>query len=181
MSNSTETIVFGGGCFWCIEAVFQMLRGVESVTSGYAGGEKSDPNYYQVVNGNSGHAEVVQIEYDPVAVSLENLYAVFFTTHDPTTRNRQGADVGTQYRSVIYYTTPEQKIAAENYIEKLTDAKVFVNPIVTELEALQKFYPAETYHQNYYQNNQDSNPYCQVVIDPKIAKIRQQYAHLLKK
>ena len=181
MSNSRETIVFGGGCFWCIEAVFQMLQGVESVTSGYAAGEKENPNYQQISTGTSGHAEVVQVEYDPAILSLENLYAVFFTAHDPTTRDRQGDDVGPQYRSVIYYTTPEQKTAAENYMEKLTDEKVYASRIVTELEPLQKFYSAEDYHQNYYNNNKDYNPYCQVVIDPKIAKIRASFAHLLKK
>lgn len=177
----TEKIIFGGGCFWCIEAVFQMLKGVESVTSGYTGGEKDNPNYFQVSTGNSGHAEVVQIEYDSNIISLENLYAVFFTAHDPTTPDRQGGDVGMQYRSVIYYTTPEQKTAAEQYMKKLFDEKVYSRPLVTELEPLQKFYPAEEYHQNYYQNNQDVNPYCQVVIDPKIAKIRASFAHLLKK
>lgn len=177
----TESIVFGGGCFWCIEAVYQMLRGVTKVTSGYAGGEEREADYYKVSNGNTGHAEVVEVQFDPSVITIDNLLAVFFTAHDPTTRNRQGADTGTQYRSVILYTTPEQKIAAENYIQKITNEKVYPNPIVTELEALPKFFPAEVYHQNYYQNNRDANPYCQVVIDPKITKIRASFAHLLQK
>lgn len=175
-----ETIVFGGGCFWCIEAVYQMLQGVTKVTSGYAGGADEKPNYYSVSSEKTGHAEVIEVEYDPSIITLENLYAVFFTAHDPTTRNRQGADQGTQYRSVILYTTEAQKTAAENFMKKLTAEKVYPNPIVTELETLQKFYPAEDYHQNYYQQNKDANPYCQVVIDPKIAKIRASFAHLLK-
>ncbi len=176
----TEKIVFGGGCFWCIEAVYQLLNGVTKVTSGYAGGENDNPNYYSVSSEKTGHAEVVQVEYDPAVITLENLYAVFFTAHDPTTKNRQGADVGTQYRSVILYTTEEQKTAAENYIKKLTAEKIYSDIIVTELEPLQKFYEAEDYHQNYYNQNKDQNPYCEVVIDPKITKIRQSFAHLLK-
>lgn len=176
-----EKIVLGGGCFWCIEAVYQMLQGVQKVTSGYAGGADDKPNYYSVSSEKTGHAEVVEVEYDPQVLTLENLFAVFFTAHDPTTRNQQGADKGTQYRSVILYTNPEQKMAAEKYIEKLVTEKVYSNPIVTELDPLQKFFPAEEYHQNYYQQNKDVNPYCQVVIDPKIAKIRASFAHLLRK
>lgn len=176
-----EKIVLGGGCFWCIEAVYQMLQGVHKVTSGYAGGVDDKPNYYSVSSEKTGHAEVVQVEYDPQILTLENLFAVFFTAHDPTTRDQQGADKGTQYRSVILYTTPEQKAAAEKYMEKLSAEKVYSNPLVTELEPLQKFFPAEDYHQNYYQQNKDVNPYCQVVIDPKITKIRASFAHLLRK
>lgn len=176
-----EKIVLGGGCFWCIEAVYQMLQGVYKVTSGYAGGADDKPNYYSVSSEKTGHAEVVEVEYDPQILTLENLFAVFFTAHDPTTRDQQGADKGTQYRSVILYTTPEQKAAAENYMDKLSAEKVYSNPLVTELEPLQKFFPAEDYHQNYYQQNKDVNPYCQVVIDPKIAKIRASFAHLLRK
>ena len=176
-----EKIVFGGGCFWCVEAVYQLLEGVTKVTSGYAGGEKANPNYYSVMSDGSGHAEVVEVEYDSSVISLENIYAVFFTAHDPTSLNKQGADAGPQYRSVILYTTEEQKTAAEQYIKKLTDEKIYTKPIVTALEPLEKFYEAEAYHQNYYNNNQEANPYCQVVIDPKIAKIRQSFAHLLRK
>ena len=176
-----EKIVLGGGCFWCIEAVYQMLDGVIKVTSGYAGGADDKPNYYSVSSEKTGHAEVIEVEYDPSVLTLENLYAVFFTAHDPTTRNQQGADKGTQYRSVILYTTSEQKTEAEKYMQKLAAEKVYSNPIVTELDPLQKFFPAEDYHQNYYAQNKDANPYCQVVIDPKIAKIRASFAHLLRK
>lgn len=180
------TIVFAGGCFWCVEAVFQMLRGVEKVESGYAGAPHqpvpgkvaSFPTYEQVSSGTTGHAEVVRVEYDPNIVTLEDLLAVFFSSHDPTTRNRQGADVGSQYRSAIFYTTPLQKTAAEAYMKKLEDEKTFSSPIVTELAPLEAFYPAEEYHKDYYRKNQE-NPYCQAVIDPKIAKLRQSYAHLL--
>jgi len=175
-----EKIVFGGGCFWCIEAVFQMLRGVSKVTSGYAGGADDKPNYYSVSSEKTGHAEVVEVQYDSSVITIDILLAVFFTAHDPTTRNRQGADQGTQYRSVILYTTAAQKTAAENFIKKLTNDKVYVNPIVTELEPLSQFYEAENYHQNYYNQNKDVNPYCQVVIDPKIAKIRQSFAAWLQ-
>lgn len=175
-----EKIVFGGGCFWCIEAVFQMLRGVTKVTSGYAGGVDDKPNYYSVSSEKTGHAEVVEVQYDSSVITIDTLLAVFFTAHDPTTRNRQGADQGTQYRSVILYTTAAQKTAAENFIKKLTDDKVYANPIVTELEPLSQFYEAENYHQNYYNQNKDVNPYCQVVIDPKIAKIRQSFAAWLQ-
>lgn len=162
-----------------MQAMFQMLRGVESVTSGYAGGDKPNPTYGQVSAEVTGHAEVIEIKFDPSIVKLEDLFAVFFTSHDPTSRNRQGADTGTQYRSVILYTTPEQKTAAEMFMKKLTDEGTFSKPIVTELELLPAFYPAEQYHQNYYRNNQDQ-PYCQAVIDPKIAKLRKTFAHLLK-
>lgn len=176
----TEKIVLGGGCFWCIEAVYQMVRGVTKVTSGYAGGADDKPNYYSVSSEKTGHAEVIEVEFDPSVLSLENLFAIFFTAHDPTTRNQQGADKGTQYRSVILYTTEAQKAGAEEYMKKLTEEKVYSNPVVTELLSLEKFFPAEDYHQNYYNQNKDVNLYCQVVIDPKIAKIRQSFAHLLK-
>lgn len=176
-----ETIVFGGGCFWCIEAVYQMLHGVTKVTSGYAGGEEKTARYFSVINGDTGHAEVVEVQFDPAVITLENILAVFFTSHDPTSVNKQGADTGPEYRSVIFYTTLAQKTAAENYVKKLTTEKVYQKPIVTTVEALSGFFPAEDYHQNYYQNNYNANPYCQVVIDPKIVKIRQSFAHLLKK
>ncbi len=177
----TESIVFGGGCFWCIEAVYQMLQGVTKVTSGYAGGEEREADYHKVSSGNTGHTEVVEVQFDPSVISFDQILAVFFTAHDPTSLNRQGADAGTQYRSAIFYTTEEQKADIEAYIHKLTAEGVYTKPIVTDVQALQKFYPAEAYHQNYYAQNRDSNPYCQVVIDPKIAKIRQSFAHLLKK
>lgn len=170
-----EKIVLGGGCFWCIEAIYQMLRGVTKVTSGYAGKEGERVNYY------TGNAEVVEVEFDPSIISLENIFAVFFTAHDPTSLNKQGADTGPQYRSVILYTSEEQRIAAEKFMQKLTDEKVYSKPLVTDLEPLEKFFEAEAVHQNYYNNNQNYNPYCQVVIDPKIAKIRASFAHLLRK
>ena len=178
MSKSVDTIIFGGGCFWCVEAVMQMLRGVKKVTSGYAGGTLPNPTYQDVSSGTTGHAEVIQIDYDPSVVALDDLLAVFFSSHDPTALNRQGNDVGTQYRSVIFYTKPEQKPVIEAYIQKLTADKTFPKDIVTTVEPLTTFYPAEDYHQNYYRNN-STQPYCQFTIDPKIAKLRQQYAHLL--
>jgi peptide-methionine (S)-S-oxide reductase len=179
MPNNTETIVFGGGCFWCVEAIFQMLKGVESVTSGYAGGDMPNPSYEQVSRQRTGHAEVVRVVFDPSVVTLETLLAVFFTSHDPTTVNRQGGDVGEQYRSAVYYTDEAQKLVIESFIKKLTDDKTFSKPIVTEVKPLGAFYEAEGYHQNYYENNQDA-PYCQAVIDPKIVKLRKTFAHLLK-
>lgn len=174
-----QTIIFGGGCFWCVEAVFQMLNGVISVTSGYAGGRRPHPSYEEVSAELTGHAEVVKVAFDPSIVTLNDLLTVFFTTHDPTTLNQQGADVGTQYRSAIYFTYPEQKTAIEAFIKQLVDDRIFAKPIVTELKNLDAFYQAEAYHQNYYQQNQDK-PYCQAVINPKIAKLRQKYTHLLR-
>ena len=174
-----QSIVFGGGCFWCLEAVFQMLRGVEKVTSGYAGGEATNPTYEAVSGQITGHAEVVEVKYRPSEISLEVLLAVFFTTHDPTTLNRQGNDMGTQYRSAIYFITSEQKEMIEKFMAGLVTDKTFVKPIVTEVKPLEKFYPAENYHQNYYRNNQDQ-PYCQAVINPKISKLRQKFAEFLK-
>lgn len=174
-----QTVVFGGGCFWCVEAVFQRLRGVESVTPGYAGGEQDNPNYYAVANGGTGHAEVIQVVFDPSLISFETLLNVFFAFHDPTTLNRQANDVGTQYRSVIFYTTPEQKLESEKFIAQLESDKVFSNKVVTEVKPLEKFFEAEDYHKNYYNNNADQ-PYCQFMIDPKIAKLRAKFSHLLK-
>lgn len=173
-----QTIIFGGGCFWCMEAVFQMLKGVKSVTSGYAGGRIANPTYQEVNADLTGHAEVIKIEFDPGVVVLEELLAVFFTSHDPTTLNRQGNDVGAQYRSVIYYNSPEQKSVVDNFMNKLTADQVFSKPIITEVQPLEVFYKAEEYHQNYYRQNQDQ-PYCQAVINPKIAKLRQKFLHLL--
>lgn len=171
-----QTILFGGGCFWCVEAVLQRLQGVEKVTSGYAGGSVGKASYEQVSSGATGHAEVVQVEYDPSIISLETLFDVFFSSHDSTTLNRQGADMGTQYRSAIYVQNAEDEVAAHAYIEKLKRSGI---PSVTEVKRVEVFYPAEAYHQNFYNSNQNY-PYCQVVIDPKIAKLRQKFAHLLK-
>ncbi len=175
----TETIIFGSGCFWCTEAIFQMLQGVTSVVSGYAGGKTDHPTYYKIIDGNTEHAEVIKVEFDPTKISLPDLLAVFFSSHDPTTLNRQGHDVGNQYRSIILYTQPEQKNSINHFIQDLTQNKTFSAPIVTEVKPLSTFYPAETNHQNFYQNNQEQ-PYCQVVINPKINKLRTGFAHLLK-
>jgi methionine-S-sulfoxide reductase len=175
----SQSIVFGGGCFWCVEAVFKMLTGVEQVTSGYTGGTLPNPSYEDICTGKTGHTEVVQILYNPTIIDLEELLTVFFTSHDPTTPNQQGNDIGTQYRSVIFYTTLEQKQAAEQFIQELVNNKTFSRPIVTQINPLDRFYPAESYHQNYYANNQNQ-PYCQLVINPKIIKLKQKFAHLLK-
>jgi peptide-methionine (S)-S-oxide reductase len=175
----SQTIIFGGGCFWCMEAVFQMLKGVNSVASGYTGGMMQSPSYEAVCSGTTGHVEAIKIEYDPEIVKLNDLLAVFFTSHDPTTLNRQGNDTGTQYRSAIFYTTPEQQTEIQQFIQKLTNDQVFKDPIVTEVKPASEFYEAEGYHKNYYRNN-ENKPYCQVVISPKIAKLRKQYSHLLQ-
>lgn len=177
--NKTETIVFGGGCFWCTEAVFLELKGVVSVTSGYAGGTLENPTYNQVSAGGTGHAEVIKIEYDPSVIPFRKLLEVFFTAHDPTTKNRQGGDVGDQYRSIILYTTEEQKHEAEAYIRELTEAKKFPNPIVTELKALDRFYKAEDYHLDFFAKNLD-NPYAEAVIAPKVEKVRHLHPDALK-
>jgi peptide-methionine (S)-S-oxide reductase len=160
---------FGSGCFWCTEAIFQQLRGVKSVVSGYSGGTVAQPSYEQVCTGKTGHAEVCQIEYDSSLISYEDLLEVFFTTHDPTTLNRQGNDVGTQYRSVIFYHDEEQRRTAERMKKDLEAKKTFNSPIVTEIAAFKKFYPAEDYHQNYFRNN-PSQQYCRYVVAPKVAK-----------
>lgn len=179
MNNSQEAIVFGGGCFWCTEAVFKMIRGVSSVLPGYAGGHIDNPTYEQVCGGNTGHAEGVQIEYDPQQVSLRSLLTVFFGSHDPTTRNQQGADVGTQYRSVIFYSTPEQKTEIEKFIREINDSNVHGRPVVTEVEPLTKFWVAENYHHDYFAQN-PGNPYCEIVINPKLEKVQKEFADLLK-
>jgi methionine-S-sulfoxide reductase len=166
--NDLEITTIGGGCFWCTEAVFQRIEGVKKVVSGYTGGNIKDPTYREICSGLTGHAEVIQIRYDPQVVSLDRLFAVFFATHDPTTLNRQGNDKGTQYRSVIYYATPEQETIAHAAIKKAQEA--YSEPIVTEVSPLGKFYRAEDYHQNYYVNNK-SQPYCQFVIAPKLKYI----------
>lgn len=167
----TEVAIFGGGCFWCTEAVFIKVKGVTKVESGYAGGFVKNPSYREVCNGTTGHAEVIRIEFNPKEVNYEELLRVFFLTHDPTTLNRQGNDVGTQYRSVIFYSLEEQKIKAENFITELTNEKQFLNPIITEITAFTNFYKAEDYHQDYYSNN-SSQPYCSIVIAPKLEKFR---------
>ena len=180
MSLHNEVIVFGGGCFWCTEAVFKMLKGVISVGPGYAGGkEEHVPTYNEVSGGGSGHAEVIRIEYDPNLVTIENLLTVFFGSHDPTTLNRQGYDVGTQYRSIILYTTPEQKEKVEAFIAELNTSNEMGDPIVTEVEPLGTFYDAESYHKDYYAKN-NGNQYCELVINPKLEKVQQQFAKLLK-
>ncbi|GIV38976.1 MAG: hypothetical protein KatS3mg033_0776 [Thermonema sp.] len=174
-----EIATFGGGCFWCIEAVFQRIKGVEKVVSGYAGGHKPNPTYKEVCSGTTGHAEVCQIYYDPRQISYQELLEVFFTAHDPTTLNRQGADVGTQYRSIILYHNEEQKKIAEHFIQRLEESKIFNDPIVTELKPFTTFYPAEDYHQNYYNNNA-AQPYCTFVVKPKVEKIKKIFSEKIK-
>lgn len=174
-----EICTLGGGCFWCTEAVYVELRGVHKVVSGYAGGALPNPSYQAICTGTTGHAEVVQITYDPSVVSFKEILQIFFTVHDPTTLNRQGADVGTQYRSVIFYHNEEQKRIAKEVMAEITAAKIWSNPLVTELSPAPVFYPAEDYHQDYFANN-GNQPYCQVVIAPKVAKFRKQYLDQLK-
>ncbi|MEK7575421.1 MAG: peptide-methionine (S)-S-oxide reductase MsrA [Patescibacteria group bacterium] len=180
MSEDTkkEVAVFGGGCFWCTEAVFKMLRGVSSVLPGYSGGTIKNPTYDQVCGGRTGHAEVIRLEYDPSLINYRDLLTVFFGSHDPTTRNRQGNDVGTEYRSVIFYTTPEQKKVAEDFIAEINTSNEHGAPVVTELAPLDIFYEAENYHQNYFATH-PGNPYCEVIINPKLEKVQKQFADLL--
>jgi peptide-methionine (S)-S-oxide reductase len=179
-NNNQELATLAGGCFWCLEAVFNDLRGVEKAESGYAGGSVPHPTYEQVCYGTTGHAEVVQITFDPQTISFKELLEVFFTIHDPTTPNRQGADVGTQYRSAIFYHSPEQRAVAEQVIAELSAARVWDAPIVTEVSPLTDFFPAENYHQEYYQRN-PNQPYCRAVVAPKVAKFRKQYLEKLKR
>ena len=174
----TETATLGGGCFWCLDAVYRRLRGVTSVVSGYAGGTTRNPTYHAVCSGATGHAEVVQVTYDPDVISYREILEVFFGTHDPTTLNQQGADVGTQYRSVIFYHTPEQQRVAEQVIAELERDEVFDRPVVTELAPLPEFYPGEAYHQDYFRRNPGQG-YCQAVIAPKVAKLRKSFAEKL--
>ena len=174
MAESREVATLGGGCFWCLEAAYEQIDGVERVVSGYAGGRRPAPTYEQVCSGATGHAEVVQITYDPDVVSYRDLLDIFFTIHDPTTLNRQGADVGTQYRSVIFYHDAEQKRVAEAAIAELGGQGLWPDPIVTEVTEAPEFYPAEAYHQHYYQRN-SRQPYCQAVIAPKLAKLRKHH------
>lgn len=176
MSSNIEQLTVGGGCFWCLEAVFQQVPGVVAVQSGYAAGATQRPRYEQVCGGQTGHAEVVRIEFDPAQVSADVLLDIFWCIHDPTTLNRQGADTGTQYRSIILFADERQKQIAE---QSLAEAdKLFADPIVTEVQPLEKFWPAEDYHQDYYRNN-PMQPYCQMVVEPKVSKFRQRYADLL--
>jgi peptide-methionine (S)-S-oxide reductase len=174
------TATLGGGCFWCLEAVFEELEGVEDVISGYAGGHKPSPSYAEVCGGGTGHAEVVQIVYDPSVLSYEELLTVFFSIHDPTTPDRQGADMGSQYRSIILYQDEAQKKAAESLIAQLDDAGIWDRPIVTEVAPLEKFYRAETYHQDYFARNPDQ-PYCVAVVEPKLEKFRKKFHERLKR
>lgn len=178
-ADKSEVAVFGGGCFWCTEAVFRELRGVTSVTPGYAGGTVPNPSYEAVCTGKTGHAEVSRIVYDPSQISFNDLLTVFFATHDPTTLNRQGNDVGTQYRSVVFYTMEAQKRDAEAFIKKLADSDPHGKPVVTEIKPLTAFYEAENYHHDYFKNN-PSQPYCQLIIEPKVQKLEKQFAELLK-
>ncbi|OGG50764.1 peptide-methionine (S)-S-oxide reductase [Candidatus Kaiserbacteria bacterium RIFCSPHIGHO2_01_FULL_54_36] len=177
------TAIFGGGCFWCTEAVFQMLKGVEKVESGYAGGSTSSPQaaptYEQVSSGTTGHAEVIRVTYDPAVISYEDLLTVFFGSHDPTTPNRQGADVGEQYRSVIFYSDEQERQEAEAKIKEIQDSLTDGTRVVTQVVPLEKFFPAESYHQNYYKSN-TSAPYCQLIIEPKIEKVRKRFSELVK-
>jgi peptide-methionine (S)-S-oxide reductase len=178
-NQQLATATVGGGCFWCTEAVFQNLRGVKSVKSGYAGGHVENPTYQQVCTATTGHAEVIQIAYDPAVISYEDLLEVFFTTHDPTTPNRQGNDVGPQYRSVIYYHDSEQERIARDVIKSVNDRRIWNRPIVTEVSPLPTFYPAEAYHDDYFARN-SGQPYCQVIIEPKVAKLRKQHMDKLR-
>jgi len=169
-----EQAIFGGGCFWCTEAVFQHLKGVNKVVSGYMGGHKPNPSYEDICKGNTGHAEIIRIEFDPEQISFEDLLLVFFKTHNPTTLNQQGNDIGDQYRSVIFYENQEQKLAAENMIDSLEKEMVFDQPIVTEVKPVSLFYSAEDYHQNYYNNNPNKS-YCAFVIQPKLNKFIKEF------
>jgi peptide-methionine (S)-S-oxide reductase len=175
-----ETATLGGGCFWCMEAVFDNLKGVVSAESGYSGGAVQNPTYEQVCTGKTGHAEVVQIAFDPTVISYEDILRIFFTVHDPTTLNRQGDDVGTQYRSVIFYYDEKQKRIAENVVEEIKSENIWDDPIVTELSPFKSFYKAENYHQEYFSKN-PNQPYCRIVIAPKVAEFRKMYQDKLKR
>ena len=179
-TSNLETITLGGGCYWCVEAVYENLDGVKSVVSGFSGGKVANPTYEEVCTGETGHAEVVQVTYDKNKTDINEIFKVFFTVHDPTTLNRQGADVGTQYRSVIFYKNDEQRKAAQSIIVELNKAKVYSSPIVTKVQPFTKFYKADDYHQNYYANNK-SQPYCKMVIQPKLEKFEKVFKDKLKK
>jgi len=175
---NTQTIIFAGGCFWCTEALLKGLKGVLSAEPGYIGGETKNPTYLQVCEGNTGHAEAVRISFDPTLITYGELLSVFFNTHDPTTLNRQGNDIGTQYRSGIFYTNEEQKQEAEALIKELNNSNAYSNPVVTEVTQATEFYVAEDYHKNYYEQNKDK-PYCQIVIAPKLSKLQEKYKNLI--
>ena len=179
MNDSVQLATFAGGCFWCTEAVFLEVKGVEKVVSGFTGGFIKNPAYREVCNGTTGHAEGIQITFNPKEVAYEDLLEIFFATHDPTTLNKQGADVGTQYRSAIFYHSPEQKAKAENYIQLIEKEKLYPNPVVTQIEEAGVFYLAEDYHQNYYNQNKEQG-YCEFVIAPKLDKLRKYYKSMLK-
>ena len=174
MEKQTKSIVLGGGCFWCIEAIFQRVKGVLKVESGYAGGEKADPTYEEVCEGDTGHVEVARVTFDTSVVSLEQVLNVFWHAHDPTTVNAQGNDIGTQYRSVVFFESEEDKIIAQKVMTKIESEKLWLAPIVTDIEELNKFYPAENYHQDYFNRN-ESAPYCQIIIAPKLAKLKEYF------
>ncbi len=180
MSEQIDTATFGTGCFWCTEAIFDQLNGVLKVTSGYSGGKVDNPTYKQVCTGETGHAECVQIQYEPNKITFDELLEVFWQVHDPTTLNRQGADVGTQYRSVIFYHNEDQRRKAEHYKAELNKSGAFKDPVVTEIAPATKFYSAEAYHQEYYANNKNKNPYCAMVIRPKLEKFQKVFAQKLK-
>ncbi len=180
MDAKKESIVFGGGCFWCTEAVFKLVKGVTSVLPGYAGGHTDKPTYYQVSEGATGHVEVVEVVYDPAVVRIEDLLTIFFGSHDPTSVNRQGADVGEEYRSVIFYTTPEQKEKAESFIREINASSEFGKPVATTVEPLPKFYQAEDYHRDFYEKYKGGNRYCELIIDPKLEKVKLRFANLLQ-
>ena len=180
MTTATETIVLGGGCFWCTEAVFQEVEGITEVQSGYSGGTVANPTYEQVCTGKTGHAEVVRLEFDPAVISFKDILEIFFSIHDPTSLNRQGDDVGTQYRSAIFCTSREQKSAALEYISSLEKSGNYSRPIVTKVEDLREFYPSESYHWNYFRQN-SSKPYCKLVISPKLEKFRKQHGTVLRR
>ena len=179
-NNGLETATLAGGCFWCVEAVYDDLKGVEDVVSGYSGGRTENPTYRQVCDGDTGHAEVIQIKFDPNAISFKDVLHVFFSVHDPTTLNRQGNDIGTQYRSAIFYHSDEQKRIAEETIREVAEEGVYDDPIVTEVVPFEKFWPAEDYHQEYFENN-PNQPYCAAVVAPKVAKFRQKFVNRLKR
>jgi peptide-methionine (S)-S-oxide reductase len=179
-TGSYDTATFGGGCFWCIEAIFLELKGVKEVASGYSGGARENPTYEQVCSGATGHAEVVRVIYDPAVITYDDLLEVFWSIHDPTTLNRQGADVGTQYRSVVFYHNEQQRSLAEGYKSKLNTSGAFSDPVVTEISPMKNFYIAENYHQNYYNEN-SSQPYCSLVIRPKMEKFRKVFSERLKR
>lgn len=179
MEAKLKTAIFANGCFWCTEAIFQNLRGVYSVTPGYTGGQVKNPTYEEVCGGRTGHVEALKIKYDPEMISYETLLSVFFATHDPTTLNRQGNDVGEQYRSAIFYGDQSEKVAAEEEIHKLNAEQIFPNPIVTEVLPQGEFYEAENYHHDYYENHKDK-PYCALIITPKLEKLQKNFSNLLK-